>query len=158
MKKIIILSLTLILFINYFSSSQDRRKLENDKLKRTQIRNENPRLEYMNLLRLNEDQKKEFEIVQKKYNHFFTDSRKSLKKRHLELELEKMNDNLNLSKIDNLIDEISKIKSEEKKMTFRKDNELRSILDDRQVRIYEGFKKRRKMIARRSKEMIQKRK
>ena len=56
MKKIIILSLTLILFINYFSSSQDRRKLENDKLKRTQIRNENTRLEYMNLLKLNEDQ------------------------------------------------------------------------------------------------------
>ena len=103
----------------------------------------------MEMLRLNENQKHEFEKIQKKYYEFFSNSKNSLKKKHLELELEKMNENLNQAKIDNLFDEISKIEADIKKMTFKKDNDIKLILNKDQIVMFERLMKRRQMIGKR---------
>ena len=79
-----------------------------------------------------------------------TFEKNSLKKKHLELELEKMNENLNQVKIDNLFDEISKIEADIKKMTFKKDNDIKSILSKDQIVMFERLMKRREMIGKRN--------
>ena len=104
----------------------------------------------MVMLRLNENQRNEFQKIQKKYRESFSNSKNSLKKKHLELELEKMNKNFNLSKIDNLFDEISKIEADMKKMIFKKDNDIKSILSKDQIVMFERLMKRRKMIGKRN--------
>ena len=88
--------------------------------------NKDVKINPMDMLRLNENQRNEFQKIQKKYREFFNNFKNSLKKKHLELELEKMNDNFNQVKIDNLFDEISKIEADIKKMTFKKDNNKKS--------------------------------
>ena len=112
--------------------------------------NKDVKINPMEMLRLNENQRNEFEKIKKKYREFFSNSKNSLKKKHLELELEKMNENFNQAKIDNLFDEISKIEADIKKMTFKKDNDIKSILSKDQIAIFERLSKRKKMIGKRN--------
>jgi len=156
MKKSILLSL-LIMF-SFFSQnlfSQDRKKMDNGRRERMEILkermdNKDAKKNSMEMLRLNENQRNEFQKIQKKYRESFSNSKNSLKKKHLELELEKMNENFNLSKIDNLFDEISKIEADIKKMIFKKDNDIKSILSKDQIVMFERLMKRRKMIGKRN--------
>jgi len=112
--------------------------------------NKDVKINPMEMLRLNENQRNEFQKIQKKYREFFSNFKNSLKKKHLELELEKMNDNFDQAKIDNLFDEISKIEADIKKMTFKKDNDIKSILSKEQIAIFERLSKRKKMIGKRN--------
>ena len=114
--------------------SQDRKKMDDGRRERMEMlkkrmdnkdANKNLTKNPMEMLRLNESQRNEFQKIQKKYREFFNNSKNSLKKKHLELELEKMNENFNQLKIDNLFDEISKIEADIKKMTFKKDNDIK---------------------------------
>lgn len=156
MKKSILLSL-LIMF-SFFSQnlfSQDRKKMDDGRRERMEILkermdNKDAKKNSMEMLRLNENQRNEFQKIQKKYRESFSNSKNSLKKKHLELELEKMNENFNLSKIDNLFDEISKIEADMKKMIFKKDNDIKSILSKDQIVMFERLMKRRKMIGKRN--------
>lgn len=156
MKKSILLSL-LIMF-SFFSQnlfSQDRKKMDDGRRERMEILkermdNKDAKKNPMEMLRLNENQRNEFQKIQKKYRESFSNSKNSLKKKHLELELEKMNENFNLSKIDNLFDEISKIEADMKKMIFKKDNDIKSILSKDQIVMFERLMKRRKMIGKRN--------
>ena len=149
MKKSILLSLLII--FSFFSKnlfSQDRKKMDNGR--RERMDNKDAKKNSMEMLRLNENQRNEFQKIQKKYRESFSNSKNSLKKKHLELELEKMNENFNLSKIDNLFDEISKIEADMKKMIFKKDNDIKSILSKDQIVMFERLMKRRKMIGKRN--------
>ena len=156
MKKSILLSLLII--FSFFSQnlfSQDRKKMDNGRRERMEILkermdNKDAKKNSMEMLRLNENQRNEFQKIQKKYRESFSNSKNSLKKKHLELELEKMNENFNLSKIDNLFDEISKIEADMKKMIFKKDNDIKSILSKDQIVMFERLMKRRKMIGKRN--------
>ena len=156
MKKSILLSL-LIMF-SFFSQnlfSQDRKKMDDGRRERMEILkermdNKDAKKNSMEMLRLNENQRNEFQKIQKKYRESFSNSKNSLKKKHLDLELEKMNENFNLSKIDNLFDEISKIEADMKKMIFKKDNDIKSILSKDQIVMFERLMKRRKMIGKRN--------
>ena len=135
--------------------SQDRKKMDNGRRERMEILkermdNKDAKKNPMEMLRLNENQRNEFQKIQKKYRESFSNSKNSLKKKHLELELEKMNKNFNLSKIDNLFDEISKIEADMKKMIFKKDNDIKSILSKDQIVMFERLMKRRKMIGKRN--------
>ena len=155
MKKSILL--TLLIMFSFFSQnlfSQDRKKMDDARRERMEILkkrmdNKDVKINPMEMLRLNENQKHEFEKIQKKYYEFFSNSKNSLKKKHLELELEKMNENFNQSKIDNLFDEISKIEADIKKMTFKKDNDIKLILNKDQIVMFERLMKRRQMIGKR---------
>jgi len=156
MKKSILL--TLLIMFSFFSQnlfSQDRKKMDDARRERMEILkkrmdNKDVKINPMEMLRLNENQKHEFEKIQKKYREFFSNSKNSLKKKHLELELEKMNENLNQAKIDNLFDEISKIEADIKKMTFKKNNDIKSILSKDQIVMFERLTKRREMIGKRN--------
>ena len=135
--------------------SQDRKKMDNGRRERMEILkermdNKDAKKNSMEMLRLNENQRNEFQKIQKKYRESFSNFKNSLKKKHLELELEKMNENFNLSKIDNLFDEISKIEADMKKMIFKKDNDIKSILSKDQIVMFERLMKRRKMIGKRN--------
>ena len=159
MKKSILL--TLLFMFSFFSQnlfSQDRKKMDDGRRERMEMlkkrmdnkdANKNLTKNPMEMLRLNESQKHEFEKIQKKYREFFSNSKNSLKKKHLELELEKMNENFNQLKIDNLFDEISKIEADIKKMTFKKNNDIKLILNKDQIVMFELLKKRREMIGKR---------
>ena len=138
--------------------SQDRKKMDDGRRERMEIlkkrmdnkdANKNLTKNPMEMLRLNESQRNEFQKIQKKYREFFNNSKNSLKKKHLELELEKMNENFNQLKIDNLFDEISKIEADIKKMTFKKNNDIKLILNKDQIVMFELLKKRREMIGKR---------
>ena len=156
MKKSILLSL-LIMF-SFFSQnlfSQDRKKMDDGRKERMEILkkrmdNKDAKKNPMEMLRLNDNQRNEFQKIQKIYRESFSDSKNSLKKKHLELELEKMNENFNLSKIDNLFDEISKIEADIKKMIFKKNNDIKSILSKDQIVMFERLTKRREMIGKRN--------
>lgn len=156
MKKSIVL--TLLIVFSFFSQnifSQDRKKMDDGRRERMEILkkrmdNKDVKINPMEMLRLNENQRNEFQKIQKKYREFFNNFKNSLKKKHLELELEKMNDNFNQAKIDNLFDEISKIEADIKKMTFKKDNDIKSILSKEQIAIFERLSKRKKMIGKRN--------
>ena len=156
MKKSILL--TLLIVFSFFSQnifSQDRKKMDDGRRERIEILkkrmdNKDVKINPMEMLRLNENQRNEFQKIQKKYREFFNNFKNSLKKKHLELELEKMNDNFNQAKIDNLFDEISKIEADIKKMTFKKDNDIKSILSKDQIAIFERLSKRKKMIGKRN--------
>ena len=156
MKKSILL--TLLVMFSFFSQnlfSQDRKKMDDARRERMEILkkrmdNKDVKINPMEMLRLNENQKHEFEKIQKKYREFFSNSKNSLKKKHLELELEKMNENFNQAKIDNLFDEISKIEADIKKMTFKKNNDIKSILSKDQIVMFERLTKRREMIGKRN--------
>ena len=155
MKKSILL--TLLFMFSFFSQnlfSQDRKKMDDGRRERMEILkkrmdNKDVKINPMEMLRLNENQKHEFEKIQEKYRESFSDSKNSLKKKHLELELEKMNENFNQLKIDNLFDEISKIEADIKKMTFKKDNDIKLILNKDQIVMFERLMKRRQMIGKR---------
>jgi len=156
MKKSIVL--TLLIVFSFFSQnifSQDRKKMDDGRRERIEILkkrmdNKDVKINPMEMLRLNENQRNEFQKIQKKYREFFSNFKNSLKKKHLELELEKMNDNFDQAKIDNLFDEISKIEADIKKMTFKKDNDIKSILSKEQIAIFERLSKRKKMIGKRN--------
>ena len=156
MKKSILL--TLLIMFSFFSQnlfSQDRKKMDDARRERMEILkkrmdNKDVKINPMEMLQLNENQKHEFEKIQKKYRESFSNSKNSLKKKHLELELEKMNENLNQAKIDNLFDEISKIEADIKKMTFKKNNDIKSILSKDQIVMFERLTKRREMIGKRN--------
>ena len=144
--------------LSFFSQnlfSQDRKKMDDGRKERMEILkkrmdNKDAKKNPMEMLRLNDNQRNEFQKIQKIYRESFSDSKNSLKKKHLELELEKMNENFNLSKIDNLFDEISKIEADIKKMIFKKDNDIKSILSKDQIVMFERLTKRREMIGKRN--------
>jgi len=156
MKKSILLSL-LIMF-SFFPQnlfSQDRKKMDDGRKERMEILkkrmdNKDAKKNPMEMLRLNDNQRNEFQKIQKIYRESFSDSKNSLKKKHLELELEKMNENFNQEKIDNLFDEISKIEADIKKMIFKKNNDIKSILSKDQIVMFERLTKRREMIGKRN--------
>ena len=128
----------------------DDARRERMEILKKRMDNKDVKINPMEMLRLNENQRNEFQKIQKKYREFFNNFKNSLKKKHLELELEKMNDNFNQAKIDNLFDEISKIEADIKKMTFKKDNDIKSILSKDQIAIFERLSKRKKMIGKRN--------
>ena len=156
MKNSILLSL--LIMLSFFSQnlfSQDRKKMDDARRERMEILkkrmdNKDVKINPMEMLRLNENQKHEFDKIQKKYRESFSNSKNSLKKKHLELELEKMNENFNQAKIDNLFDEISKIEADIKKMTFKKNNDIKSILSKDQIVMFERLTKRREIIGKRN--------
>ncbi len=135
--------------------SQDRKKMNDGRRERMEIvkkrmDNKDVKKNPIEILQLNENQKNEFQKIQTKYRESFSNSKNFLKKKRLELELEKMNENFNQSKIDNLFDEISIIVADIKKMTFKKDNDIKSILSKDQIVMFERLTKRREMIGKRN--------
>ena len=69
---------------------------------------------------------------------------KEMKKKKLEMQLEKMEDKIDVTTINKLIDEISDLEAEMRKSEFIRNLEIRSLLDDEQQMRLDRMMQRRK--------------
>ena len=69
-----------------------------------------------------------------------------MKKKKLEMQLEKMEDKIDVTTINKLIDEISDLEAEMRKSEFIRNLEIRSLLDDEQQMRFERLMQRKKMM------------
>ena len=142
MKKIL---LTLvILFISDFSYSQVQRgsnlqrrgMVDRDQLReRLEQRREsiqNGESDPKRILNLTDEQRKSFREINSNHLSVTKPLKKEMMKKKLEMQLEKMEDKIDVSTINKLIDEISDLEAEMRKSEFSRNLEIRSLLDDEQ--------------------------
>ena len=154
MKKIL---LTLvILFISDFSYSQVQRgnmlqrrgMVDRDQLReRLEQRREsiqNGESDPIRVLNLTEEQRKSFREINSNHLSVTKPLKKEMKKKKLEMQLEKMEDKIDVTTINKLIDEISDLEAEMRKSEFIRNLEIRSLLDDEQQMKLDRMMQRRK--------------
>ena len=154
MKKIL---LTLvILFISDFSYSQVQRgnmlqrrgMVDRDQLReRLEQRREsiqNGESDPIRVLNLTEKQRKSFREINSNHLSVTKPLKKEMKKKKLEMQLEKMEDKIDVTTINKLIDEISDLEAEMRKSEFIRNLEIRSLLDDEQQMRLDRIMQRRK--------------
>lgn len=156
MKKIL---LTLvILFISDFSYSQVQRgnmlqrrgMVDRDQLReRLEQRREsiqNGESDPIRVLNLTEEQRKSFREINSNHLSVTKPLKKEMKKKKLEMQLEKMEDKIDVTTINKLIDEISDLEAEMRKSEFIRNLEIRSLLaDEQQMRLDRMMQRRKEM-------------
>ena len=154
MKKIL---LTLvILFISDFSYSQvqrgnmlqrrgmvDRNQLR-ERLEQRRESIQNGESDPIRVLNLTEEQRKSFIEINSNHLSVTKPLKKEMKKKKLEMQLEKMEDKIDVTTINKLIDEISDLEAEMRKSEFIRNLEIRSLLDDEQQMRLDRMMQRRK--------------
>ena len=155
MKKILLVIVTL--FISDMAYSQVQRgnnfqrrgMIDRDQIReRLEMRREsmqNGENEPIRLLNLSEEQKKSFKEINSKHLSQVKPIKKEMMKKKLEMQLEKMEDKIDISSVNKLIDEISDLEAELRKSEFSRNLEFRSLLDDEQEMRFERLMQRRKM-------------
>jgi|GEM_PF-6336486 len=156
MKKIL---LTLvILFISDFSYSQVQRGsnlqrrgiVDRDQLReRLEQRREsmqNGESDPKRILNLTDEQRKSFREINSNHLSITKPLKKEMMKKKLEMQLEKMEDKIDVSTVNKLIDEISDLEAEMRKSEFSRNLEIRSLLDDeQQIRLDRMMQMRKQM-------------
>ena len=156
MKKIL---LTLvILFISDFSYSQVQRgnklqrrgMIDRDQLReRLEQRREsmqNGESDPKRILNLTDEQRKSFREINSNHLSVTKPLKKEMMKKKLEMQLEKMEDKIDVSTVNKLIDEISDLEAEMRKSEFSRNLEIRSLLDDeQQIRLDRMMQMRKQM-------------
>tara|TARA_Y100001935_G_scaffold91958_1_gene76481 strand:- start:1204 stop:1701 length:498 start_codon:yes stop_codon:yes gene_type:complete len=156
MKKIL---LTLvILFISDFSYSQVQRGsnlqrrgiVDRDQLReRLEQRREsiqNGESDPKRILNLTDEQRKSFREINSNHLSVTKPLKKEMMKKKLEMQLEKMEDKIDVSTVNKLIDEISDLEAEMRKSEFSRNLEIRSLLDDeQQIRLDRMMQMRKQM-------------
>ena len=156
MKKIL---LTLvILFISDFSYSQVQRgnklqrrgMIDRDQLReRLEQRREsmqNGESDPKRILNLTDEQRKSFREINSNHLSITKPLKKEMIKKKLEMQLEKMEDKIDVSTVNKLIDEISDLEAEMRKSEFSRNLEIRSLLDDeQQIRLDRMMQMRKQM-------------
>ena len=156
MKKIL---LTLvILFISDFSYSQVQRgnklqrrgMVDRDQLReRLEQRREsiqNGESDPKRILNLTDEQRKSFREINSNHLSITKPLKKEMMKKKLEMQLEKMEDKIDVTAINKLIDEISDLEAEMRKSEFSRNLEIRSLLDDeQQIRLDRMMQMRKQM-------------
>ena len=156
MKKI--LSTLVILFVSDFSYSQVQRgnmlqrigMVDRDQLReRLEQRREliqNGESDPIRILNLTDDQRKSFREINLNHLSVTKPLKKEMMKKKLEMQLEKMEDKIDVTTINKLIDEISDLEAEMRKSEFIRNLEIRSLLDDeQQVRLDRMMQMRKQM-------------
>ena len=155
MKKILLVIVTL--FISDMAYSQVQRgnnfhrrgMIDRDQIReRLEMRREsmqNGENEPIRLLNLSEEQRKSFKEINSKHLSQVKPIKKEMMKKKLEMQLEKMEDKIDISSVNKLIDEISDLEAELRKSEFSRNLEFRSLLDDEQEMRFERLMQRRKM-------------
>ena len=155
MKKILLVIVTL--FISDMAYSQVQRgnnfqrrgMIDRDQIReRLEMRREsmqNGENQPIRLLNLSEEQRKSFKEINSKHLSQVKPIKKEMMKRKLEMQLEKMEDKIDISSVNKLIDEISDLEAELRKSEFSRNLEFRSLLDDEQEMRFERLMQRRKM-------------
>lgn len=155
MKKILLVIVTL--FISDMAYSQVQRgnnfqrrgMIDRDQIReRLEMRREsmqNGENQPIRLLNLSEEQRKSFKEINSKHLSQVKPIKKEMMKKKLEMQLEKMEDKIDISSVNKLIDEISDLEAELRKSEFSRNLEFRSLLDDEQEMRFERLMQRRKM-------------
>ena len=156
MKKI--LSTLVILFVSDFSYSQVQRgnmlqrigMVDRDQLReRLEQRREliqNGESDPIRILNLTDDQRKSFREINSNHLSITKPLKKEMMKKKLEMQLEKMEDKIDVSTVNKLIDEISDLEAEMRKSEFSRNLEIRSLLDDeQQIRLDRMMQMRKQM-------------
>ena len=156
MKKI--LSTLVILFVSDFSYSQVQRgnmlqrigMVDRDQLReRLEQRREsiqNGESDPKRILNLTDEQRKSFREINSNHLSVTKPLKKEMMKKKLEMQLEKMEDKIDVTTINKLIDEISDLEAEVRKTEFSRNLEIRSLLDDeQQIRLDRMMQMRKQM-------------
>lgn len=156
MKKI--LSTLVILFVSDFSYSQVQRgnmlqkrgMVDRDQLReRLEQRREsiqNGESDPIRILNLTDDQRKSFREINSNHLSVTKPLKKEMMKKKLEMQLEKLEDKIDVTTINKLIDEISDLEAEMRKTEFSRNLEIRSLLDDeQQIRLDKMMQRRKEM-------------
>jgi len=155
MKKILIIIVTL--FISDIAYSQAQRG-NNFQRNETEDRDEiTERLEMrrelvqsgeinpLRILNLSEEQMKSFKEINSKHLSVVKPVKKEMMKKKLEMQLEKMEDKIDITKVNKLFDDISDLEAELRKSEFSRNLEIRSLLDDEQEMRFKRLMQRKKM-------------
>ena len=136
MKKILI-ALLLIISTNVVNHvyAQVRSDLRQsiDEIRKNNIDSQSPLSE----LRLDESQKQRLRSINSMFDVLISGLRKEVKRMKLEIELEKLNDKVDVEKINKLFDRIAQTQASIWKETFKKEQEIKSMLNERQLIMHE---------------------
>ena len=95
-----------------------------------------------NEMRLDENQKERLRSVNGLFDVLISGLRKDVKRMRLEIELEKLNDDIDHNKIYGLYDKIADTQAAIWKETFKKEQEIKFILNERQLLMHEKIRVR----------------
>ena len=156
MKKILLIIVTL--FISDIAYSQVQRgnnlqrrgTVDRDQVKeRLEMRRESVQSgenDPVRILNLSEEQRKSFKEINSKYLSAVKPIKKEMMKKKLEMQLEKMEDKIDITTINKLFDDISDLEAELRKSEFKRNLEIRSLLDNEQEMRFERMMQRKKMM------------
>ena len=96
----------------------------------------------LNEMRLDENQKERLRSVNGMFDVLISGLRKDVKRMRLEIELEKLNDDIDDNKIYGLYDKIAYTQAAIWKETFKKEQEIKFILNERQLLMHEKIRMR----------------
>jgi len=155
MKKILIIIVTL--FISDIAYSQAQRG-NNFQRNETEDRNEiteslemrrelvqSGEINPLRILNLSEEQMKSFKEINSKHLSVVKPVKKEMMKKKLEMQLEKMEDKIDITKVNKLFDDISDLEAELRKSEFSRNLEIRSLLDDEQEMRFKRLMQRKKV-------------
>ena len=156
MKKILIIIVTLFISdITYSQAQNDNnfQRLEtenrNEITESLEMRRElvqSGEINPLRILNLSEEQMKSFKEINSKHLSVVKPVKKEMMKKKLEMQLEKMEDKIDITKVNKLFDDISDLEAELRKSEFSRNLEIRSLLDDEQEMRFERLMQRKKMI------------
>ena len=134
MKKILI---ALILLISTNVANHVHAQVRSDlrqrmgEVRKNNIESQSP----LNELRL--DEKQRLRSINSMFDVLISGLRKEVKRMKLEIELEKLNDEIDVEKINKLFDRIAQTQASIWKETFKKEQEIKSMLNERQLIMHE---------------------
>ena len=99
----------------------------------------------LRILNLSEEQRKSFKEINSKHLSVVKPVKKEMMKKKLEMQLEKMEDKIDITKVNKLFDDISDLEAELRKSEFSRNLEIRSLLDDEQEMRFKRLMQRKKM-------------
>ena len=156
MKKILIIIVTLFISDIAYSQAQRGNNFQSNETEdrdeiteRLEMRRElvqSGEINPLRILNLSEEQRKSFKEINSKHLSVVKPVKKEMMKKKLEMQLEKMEDNIDITKVNKLFDDISDLEAELRKSEFSRNLEIRSLLDDEQEMRFERLMQRKKMI------------
>ena len=143
MKKFLLFILISLFHFSYDIKAQLASRLSDsrivqDNTRRSAIKN----IKLSNEIRLNENQKERLRSVNGIFDVLISGLRKDVKRMRLEIELEKLNDDIDDNKIYGLYDKIADTQAAIWKETFKKEQEIKFILNERQLLMHEKIRMR----------------
>lgn len=143
MKKFLLFILISLFHFSYDIKAQSASRLSDSRIMQDNTRDRAIRnTKLLNEMRLDENQKERLRSVNGMFDVLISGLRKDVKRMRLEIELEKLNDDIDDNKIYGLYDKIADTQAAIWKETFKKEQEIKFILNERQLLMHEKIRMR----------------